>query len=120
MTTCSVPNGNEIIRISSGIPGLDPMIEGGFPFPAVIMVAGTAGVGKTTFALKYLSEERPEKSRGLLHDPIGTNAVDAEVCVPVQVHRPRDVQGDKIIYSDLGAMTVTSSQRTSSTSWRRR
>jgi KaiC/GvpD/RAD55 family RecA-like ATPase len=47
---------NEIVRLTSGINGLDDSIEGGFPFPSVILVAGSAGTGKTTFAMKYLCE----------------------------------------------------------------
>jgi hypothetical protein len=34
-------------RVPSGIPGLDEMLEGGFPFPSVILLAGSAGTGKT-------------------------------------------------------------------------
>ncbi|MFQ6106633.1 MAG: RAD55 family ATPase [Thermoplasmata archaeon] len=45
-----------IIRYSSGTPGLDEMISGGFPFPSVLLVAGSAGTGKTTFAQKFLFE----------------------------------------------------------------
>ena len=45
-----------IIRRSSGTPGLDEMISGGFPFPSVLLVAGSAGTGKTTFAQKFLFE----------------------------------------------------------------
>lgn len=41
-------------RLPTGIPGLDEMIEGGFPFPSVILVAGSAGSGKTTFGQKFL------------------------------------------------------------------
>lgn len=47
---------SEIVRLTSGIYGLDDSIEGGFPFPSVILVAGSAGTGKTTFAMKYLCE----------------------------------------------------------------
>ncbi len=43
-------------RVTSGIPGLDEMIEGGFPFPSTILVAGSTGTGKTTFALQFLFE----------------------------------------------------------------
>lgn len=32
------------------------MIAGGFPFPSVLLVAGSAGTGKTTFAQKFLYE----------------------------------------------------------------
>jgi circadian clock protein KaiC len=42
-------------RVPSGISGLDEMIEGGFPFPSVILLAGSAGTGKTTFCQKFLT-----------------------------------------------------------------
>ncbi|MFH0816561.1 MAG: ATPase domain-containing protein [Methanobacteriota archaeon] len=42
-------------RVPSGIPGLDEMLDGGFPFPSVILLAGSAGTGKTTFCQKFLS-----------------------------------------------------------------
>jgi circadian clock protein KaiC len=54
-----------LTRLSSGVPGLDEMIEGGFPFPSVILVSGSAGTGKTTFALKFLCEGAIKGERGL-------------------------------------------------------
>lgn len=45
---------DNLVRLCSGINGLDEMIEGGFPFPSVILVTGSAGTGKTTFAQKFL------------------------------------------------------------------
>ena len=47
---------DHFVRMPSGIPGLDEMIEGGLPFPSTILVAGGTGTGKTTFALQFLSE----------------------------------------------------------------
>lgn len=41
-------------RISSGIPGLDELIEGGFPEGSSVLVAGGAGCGKTILGLQYL------------------------------------------------------------------
>jgi circadian clock protein KaiC len=55
----------EITRIPSGIDGLDELIEGGFPFPSVVLVAGMAGAGKTTFALRYLAEGARRGETGL-------------------------------------------------------
>ncbi|MGM0510305.1 MAG: RAD55 family ATPase [Thermoplasmatota archaeon] len=52
-------------RISSGINGLDEMIEGGFPFPSVSLVAGSAGTGKTTFGLNFLVEGASKGEQGL-------------------------------------------------------
>lgn len=54
----------ELIRMSTGILGLDEMLEGGVPFPSTLLVAGGAGTGKTTFALQFLFEgaKRGEQS----------------------------------------------------------
>jgi len=41
-------------RIKSGIPELDEMLYGGFMPTDAVMVAGSAGTGKTTMALQYL------------------------------------------------------------------
>jgi len=55
----------DLVRITTGIPGLDEMIEGGFPFPSVILTSGTAGTGKTTFALRFLCEGAKKGEQGL-------------------------------------------------------
>jgi circadian clock protein KaiC len=57
--------GDELIRIKSGIPGLDDMMEGGFPFPSTVLVAGSAGIGKTTFALQFLAKGAAEGQKGI-------------------------------------------------------
>jgi circadian clock protein KaiC len=51
-------------RISSGIPGLDEVLRGGYPKDALYLVQGNPGVGKTTFALQFLLDgvKRGEKS----------------------------------------------------------
>lgn len=41
-------------RISTGVPGLDDIIEGGFPHPSSILLTGPTGAGKTIFGLQYL------------------------------------------------------------------
>jgi len=61
----SVQGRYELVRIPSGIDGLDELIEGGFPFPSVVLVAGMAGAGKTTFALRYLAEGARRGETGL-------------------------------------------------------
>ncbi|MFW9919057.1 MAG: ATPase domain-containing protein [Candidatus Thorarchaeota archaeon] len=44
----------EIDRVKTGIPGLDDLIEGGFPRGDTILVAGKAGTGKTILANQFL------------------------------------------------------------------
>jgi len=57
--------GDDFLRVSSGIPGLDEMIEGGFPFPSTILLAGNTGCGKTTFCLQFLFEGAAKGEKGL-------------------------------------------------------
>jgi len=67
---------NSHSRIHSGIPGLDQQIEGGFIFPSSILLTGTAGTGKTTFALQFLFEGTRNDEQTLffttLSEPIGS------------------------------------------------
>ncbi len=51
-----IRNRGEIIRVSTGIPGLDPLIDHGFKERSSNLVAGNAGSGKTIFALQFLLE----------------------------------------------------------------
>lgn len=41
-------------RVKSGIPGFDELIEGGFPEGTTVLVTGTTGTGKTTFAVQFV------------------------------------------------------------------
>jgi circadian clock protein KaiC len=43
-------------RLTSGIPGLDVMLAGGFVPQSAILLRGAPGTGKTTFGLQYLLE----------------------------------------------------------------
>ena len=41
-------------KCPTGIPGLDELIEGGFPRNRTILLSGACGTGKTIFAVQYL------------------------------------------------------------------
>jgi circadian clock protein KaiC len=43
-------------RLASGIPGLDQLLGGGIPRGDATLLMGPSGVGKTSFALHYISE----------------------------------------------------------------
>jgi circadian clock protein KaiC len=43
-------------RVPTGIYGFDELIEDGFPSESIILVAGNAGAGKTTFAAQFIYE----------------------------------------------------------------
>lgn len=48
------PVKKKINRVSTGIPGLDKIINGGFIPNSVVMISGEAGTGKTIFATQYI------------------------------------------------------------------
>jgi KaiC/GvpD/RAD55 family RecA-like ATPase len=52
-------------RVSSGIPGLDELIEGGFVRNSVNLVAGMAGTCKTTFGCQFIWEGLKKGEKGL-------------------------------------------------------
>ena len=43
-------------RVASGIPGLDDLIEGGFWPKSTVVILGSSGTGKSTFAIQFLME----------------------------------------------------------------
>jgi KaiC/GvpD/RAD55 family RecA-like ATPase len=47
---------SSVDRLSTGIPGLDEEMEGGFVKDSVILVTGGTGTGKTTFCAQFLWE----------------------------------------------------------------
>ncbi len=53
------------MRVKSGIPGLDSLIEGGFVDPSIVLVSGPPGAGKSIFSLQYLMYGVSQGERGL-------------------------------------------------------
>ncbi len=43
-------------RLKTGIPGMDELIDGGFPKNSTILLSGEPGTGKTIFGLQFLME----------------------------------------------------------------
>lgn len=51
-------------QISTGIPGLDALLQGGLPAGHVYLVRGEPGTGKTTLAMHFLAEGSRNNERG--------------------------------------------------------
>ncbi len=45
---------NRLVRVTSGIPGLDTLIEGGYVKNSSVLIRGDTGAAKTIFSLQYL------------------------------------------------------------------
>src|SRR6187402_2651496 len=63
----------EIIKLPSGVPGLDEILGGGFPQFSFNIIAGSPGCGKTTLAHQFVFEnattERPALYFTVLGEP---------------------------------------------------
>ena len=58
-------NTAKVERESSGIPGLDEALKGGFPKNSVVFLTGTPGAGKTTFSMQFLADGARKGEKGL-------------------------------------------------------
>lgn len=91
-------------RMNSGIPGLDDMIEGGFPFPSVILVAGSAGAGKTTFAQRFLFAGAEKGEQCLFFSTLSEPAQwMLRYASQFDFIKP-EYYGKSVIYEDLGTL----------------
>jgi len=52
-------------RLSSGVPGLDELLGGGFLERSVTLLSGPSGIGKTTLATQFMIDGAKRKERGL-------------------------------------------------------
>jgi circadian clock protein KaiC len=91
----------DIDRLSTGIVGLDEMIEGGFPRPSVILVAGSAGTGKTTFAQKFLFEGARKGEQGIYFTTLSEPTEWMLRFVSRFDFVDRNLFGKEIIYVDI-------------------
>ncbi|MFC1768216.1 RAD55 family ATPase [Nanoarchaeota archaeon] len=41
-------------RVKTGIPGFDPLVQGGFPYGSSILITGSPGTGKSIFGIQYI------------------------------------------------------------------
>ncbi|MFP3871332.1 MAG: RAD55 family ATPase [Candidatus Aenigmatarchaeota archaeon] len=91
-------------RISTGVKGLDEMVAGGFPFPSVVLVAGGAGTGKTTFAMSFLTEGAKNGEQGLFFTTLSEPTQWMLRYASQFDFINKDFFGDEIQYEDIGLL----------------
>ena len=89
-------------RVKSGINGMDEMMRGGFPFPSTILVAGSAGTGKTTFALQFLAQGVREGEQCIFFTTLSEPTQWMLRFVTHFTFLDKDSFGRQIKYVDLG------------------
>lgn len=89
-------------RLSTGVKGLDDMVNGGFPFPSVALVAGSAGTGKTTFAMEFLVEGAKKGEQCLFFTTLSEPTQWMLRYASQFDFIDKDFFGDEIKYEDIG------------------
>jgi KaiC/GvpD/RAD55 family RecA-like ATPase len=62
-----------VLRVSSGVSGLDMMLGGGFPCNRIVLVRGGPGSGKTTLCMQFILDGLMKNERGIyvtLEEPL--------------------------------------------------
>lgn len=80
-------------RLTSGIPGLDGLINGGYFVGSTTVVAGISGVGKSVMGLQFIAEGARRGQRSLMLsldeqvEQIMRNAASVGIDVPEQIKK---------------------------------
>ena len=97
-------------RISTGVPGLDALVNGGYLLGSTTVVAGISGVGKSVMGLHYLAEGARLGQRSLmlsLDEPVrqiirNANSIGIDLAplidsgiVRVQYDTPQEIEIDR-------------------------
>jgi KaiC/GvpD/RAD55 family RecA-like ATPase len=83
------------MRVSSGVPGFDEIVEGGLPANRLYVVSGPPGSGKTTFSSQFITE----------------GARNGENCLYVTMHESKDELIHDMSNFDFGFEKVMRSDR---------
>ncbi len=125
-------------QTKSGIKGLDSLLKGGFPTGNNILLAGTPGAGKTTFALEYLYrgaiehnepgvyvslEERPEDiKKNVAYMGWDIDALEKKKLIAFTKYEPfktrevfeyidslvREIKAKRVVIDSVTVLTMTS------------
>jgi circadian clock protein KaiC len=99
---------NDIDRMNTGIDGVDKLIEGGYPYPSVILVAGPAGTGKTTFTQQFLFSGAEKGEVGLYFTTLSEPPQWVMHFMSNFKHLNKGHIGKNVIFCDIGLMMRTS------------
>ena len=93
-------------RISSGIKGLDNLIEGGIPEDFIVLVAGSSGTGKTTFLMQFLSEG-VKKGEKCVYIGLGESTDIIKQCMArYKMDLDKLAENDMLVFADIPALSI--------------
>jgi circadian clock protein KaiC len=94
-------------RSPTGIPGLDELIQGGFPMPSTILLAGEPGTGKTTLAVQSLFDIARSDGVGIYLTAISEPSwVVQSFLSNFSFYDTELVDTQKVIFADMGSYLI--------------
>ena len=102
-------------RVESGVPGFDPLVEGGLPEGRGHVVSGPPGSGKTTFCTQFLTKGATTGEFGLLLSVHETESQLLEDMGRYDFRLPEAVKADRLrfvnVFSDRGRRLINRAER---------
>jgi circadian clock protein KaiC len=96
-----------LTRLTSGIAGLDSIIQEGFPFPSTLVLKGDTGSGKTTFGMQFLSEGAKKGEQSLYITTLSESVQWMLKFLSEYDFINKEYFGEEIKYLDLGQQLRT-------------
>ncbi len=93
-------------RESSGVQGLDDLMEGGFPRNFVILVAGSSGTGKTTLCIQYLVEGLKKGEKGLYIGLGESTNIIKKSMLRYGIDLDKLAENDQLVFADIPALDL--------------
>ena len=98
----------DIDRVPTGIPGLDDLIEGGFPRNSISLVAGSSGTGKTTLSIQYLVNGVLKYDEPGMYIGLGENIERIKLsALRYGMDLEKLAEDDKLIFADIPALEIS-------------
>ncbi|WP_457753680.1 RAD55 family ATPase [Thermococcus sp.] len=88
-------------RIPSGVPGLDPLINGGFLPGRLYLITGPPGSGKTTIGIQFLIEGAKNNEVGLFVSFFDNPKIIIQDMLKYNLGLLSYVQSKKIVFYDM-------------------
>ncbi len=94
------------MRIRTGIPGFDELVQGGLVAQRVYIIAGPPGSGKTTFGIQFLLQGAKEGERGLFVSLTEDPKTIIEDISTFNLSLKRYALSGHILFVDMGPLSI--------------
>ncbi len=94
------------MRIRTGVPGFDELVQGGLVSQRVYIVAGPPGSGKTTFGVQFLIQGAREGEKGLYVTLTEDPHSIIEDLSTFRFNLRRYTIGGMIFFADMGPLSI--------------